>query len=503
LNIAGIDIAARTGNSRLGRACGFYTTGGKVVRKRPVGLSVLPPRVDASRSALAATQRDFAELHVLDHPQIAHRLERNGQQYSASGERLDGEPLSEVLSHLFPERLEVAEADDIVRAIGSALVYAHGQSIVHGDVRAENVLVTMDRRFMLSNFLTRRGASVAGRALRPSDDVVALARLAAELYAGSSSPQALRAAAHSGVPAARLSAIRAVLENSSHRRSGTVAEFLAAAGLFTGAAAATARCAPRQERSWRFWRYVLPIAALIAIGTLVASYRTAGGHWGESVTDLQRRGFGALRAIATRMTPAAPVEATDAEVTDAEVTDAEAAGPGAPPSDAAHSALNNVPADGGAVTSPRAPETAAESTVEPQSEGFAQAAVELRPETVAKPAAVPRDPTVLSMGVPRIAVREDHTVVVIDIVRSGDTTRETSVGWWVAPGTAEPDEDYATGGRQVVAFPPGSTVQRVLIPIVDDRVREPNEVFTVHLSPPRNGVVGDVTATRVTVYDDD
>jgi hypothetical protein len=46
-------------------------------------------------------------------------------------------------------------------------------------------------------------------------------------------------------------------------------------------------------------------------------------------------------------------------------------------------------------------------------------------------------------------------------------------------------------------------VQRVLIPLVDDSVREPDKVVTVHLSRPRDGVTGDVTATRVTLYDDD
>jgi hypothetical protein len=73
----------------------------------------------------------------------------------------------------------------------------------------------------------------------------------------------------------------------------------------------------------------------------------------------------------------------------------------------------------------------------------------------------------------------------------------------VTPGTAEPDDDYTTGGKQVVVFPPGATVQRVLIPIIDDSVREPDKVFTVHLSRPRDGVTGDVAATRVTLYDDD
>jgi serine/threonine protein kinase len=193
---------------------------------------MLPAHVGASRSMLAAVQRDFARLRTLEHPNIARLLElgSNGQHYYVTAERLDGEPLREVLNHLMPERPAVAEADGIVRAVGSALVYAHEHDIAHGDVRAENVLVTMDGRYVLTNFLTRRVAKVAGRPPRPSDDLKGLARLAAELYTGSISPHALRAAVHDDVPAARLNAIRSVLEPSS-RRPSTVARFLAAADL--------------------------------------------------------------------------------------------------------------------------------------------------------------------------------------------------------------------------------------------------------------------------------
>ena len=109
----------------------------------------------------------------------------------------------------------------------------------------------------------------------------------------------------------------------------------------------------------------------------------------------------------------------------------------------------------------------------------------------------------ISLGTPRIAAREDHSVVAIDVVRSGDTTLESAVGWWTTPGTAYPDDDYANLGRQTVKFPAGATVERVLIPIVNDGVRETDEAFTVHLSRPQGGVTGTVTATRVTVYDDD
>jgi hypothetical protein len=109
----------------------------------------------------------------------------------------------------------------------------------------------------------------------------------------------------------------------------------------------------------------------------------------------------------------------------------------------------------------------------------------------------------VSLDVPKIAAREDHSVVAIDIVRSGDTSREAAVGWWTTPGTAHEEDDYVRTGHQTVTFPPGATVERVLIPIVNDGVRESDEAFTVHLSRPRNGVAGDVTATRVTLLDDD
>jgi hypothetical protein len=42
----------------------------------------------------------------------------------------------------------------------------------------------------------------------------------------------------------------------------------------------------------------------------------------------------------------------------------------------------------------------------------------------------------------------------------------------------------------------------VVIPIIDDRMPESGEVFTVHLSPPGDAVAGDVTTTRVTLSND-
>lgn len=462
-----------------------------MINNRPVGLWMLPAHVGTSRSSLAALQRDFNQLRTLEHPHIARMLElgNNGQQYYVTGERLDGEPLREVLTHLNPERLDVGETDDVIRAIGSALVYAHENEIAHGDVRAENVIVTMDRRFVLTNFLARRVAKVGGRPPRVGDDLKGLARLAAELYTGSTSVQALRAAAHGDIPAVRLNAIRAVLGGGG-RRPSSIAEFLDAAGLAPTSERATLRRAPQpQSRSWSLWRVVLPMAAVAALASLVALYH---GGVAASAEELKVRGLDALRAVAARVAPATTPAAAPQPSDDDETLHRTAVKiPDAPP----------APADNTHAPPPEAPPPEAQ-TPEPQP----AASTPPRSPAPARPAGKPppkHDPAVVSLDVPKIAAREDHSVVAIDIVRSGDTSQEAAVGWWTTPGTAHEEDDYVRSGHQTVTFPPGATVERVLIPIVNDGVRESDEAFTVHLSRPRGGVAGAVTATRVTLLDDD
>jgi serine/threonine protein kinase len=458
---------------------------------------MLPAHVGGSRSMLATLQRDFAQLRNLEHPHIERLVELgcNGQQYYVKGERLDGESLREVLNHLLPERLDVGEADDIVRGVGSALVYAHEQGVVHGAVRAENVLITMDRRIVLTSFLARRIAKVTSRPPRPSDDLKGLARLAAELYVGSTSPDALRAAVHAGVPAKRVHAIRAVLEPAS-RRTISVADFLDTAGLAAESAIAAAPRAEKPQRSWSLWRLVFPIAAVAAVGSFVASNH---GVVSASAQELKARSLDALRAVA------AHVARPDTEPVPGSAVPVQG---GAEPQPAASEVTADTPAD----STP--PEAVADAPVEPPPEQPPAAPRADSPAPVrssggaattiaARPRRPPPDNAVLSLGTPKIAAREDHSVVAIDVIRSGNTAFEAAVGWWTSPDTAHEEDDYARIGRQTVTFPAGATVERVLIPIVNDGVRESDEQFTVHLSRPRGGIAGAVTATRVTLHDDD
>ena len=199
---------------------------------------------------------------------------------------------------------------------------------------------------------------------------------------------------------------------------------------------------------------------------------------------LQQRGLDTLRALTAE--PAPPQ--TDRAAT---LDDAGAPAPGV-------AATTATPSPPDAVEPP--PEPVANPL--PAVASPPEAAAPAGGTTVSTPAPA-SDPSVLSFGVTRVAAREDHSVVAIDVVRSGDTTREAAVGWWTSPDTAHAEDDYANIGRQTVTFPAGATVERLLIPIVNDGVRESDEVFTVHLSRPRGGVAGSVTAARVTLHDDD
>ena len=228
---------------------------------------------------------------------------------------------------------------------------------------------------------------------------------------------------------------------------------------------------------------VLPLAAVIAVGTLAASYHSAGRDWRESALVLQQRGLDALRAV-TAQPPPRNGPSRDAgrchtgTCSGRSDSNAFLAGRRRNVDRAASRPAAGAPSPPAAVAEPAGVTTA--STPPPASA-----------------------PSVLSFGVTGVNAREDHSVVAIDVVRSGDTTHEAAVGWWTSPDTAHEDDDYASIGRQTVTFPAGATVERVLIPIVNDGVRESDEVFTVHLSRPRGGVAGSVTATRVTLHDDD
>jgi hypothetical protein len=149
-----------------------------------VSVWVVPRELTNDPAALPALKRDIARARDLTHENIARVFDLgwDGDRYFVTGELLeDAETLQNVLEALSPERLERDEVDAIVGAIGAALAHAHAKGVVHGDVRAENVLVS-DGHVKLANFVPTSLARKTSGVAEPTDDIRALANLADELY---------------------------------------------------------------------------------------------------------------------------------------------------------------------------------------------------------------------------------------------------------------------------------------------------------------------------------
>lgn len=72
-----------------------------------------------------------------------------------------------------------------------------------------------------------------------------------------------------------------------------------------------------------------------------------------------------------------------------------------------------------------------------------------------------------------------------------------------ADGTAIAGSDYIAIVNQDITFAPGETEKTVIVNVTGDRALEPNETFTVSVTPLTNAVAGTTTTATATIDDDD
>ncbi|EDO27015.1 predicted protein, partial [Nematostella vectensis] len=102
-----------------------------------------------------------------------------------------------------------------------------------------------------------------------------------------------------------------------------------------------------------------------------------------------------------------------------------------------------------------------------------------------------------------LVVLEDVGIAKLRVVRTGDSTEKHVVKFTVTDDSATSADDYTTPAKLEVQFEPGDNEEEIEFPIIDDRVVENPEVFTVKLvsEDPRVTVTKE-TAT-VTINDND
>jgi serine/threonine protein kinase len=125
---------------------------------RVVALKVLHPQLMVDPTFLARFQQEARAAANLKNPHIVTIYdlgETEGVWYIAM-EYLAGRPLDRMISQEGP--LEPERALAIARDIGAALDHAHGQGLVHRDVKPSNIVVAADGSATLTDFGLVRAA---------------------------------------------------------------------------------------------------------------------------------------------------------------------------------------------------------------------------------------------------------------------------------------------------------------------------------------------------------
>ena len=107
-----------------------------------------------------------------------------------------------------------------------------------------------------------------------------------------------------------------------------------------------------------------------------------------------------------------------------------------------------------------------------------------------------------AVGVADATASEGEGSLAFAVTLSPASSREVTVEYEFAPGTATENADYSGPLSGRVTFAPGETAKGIALALVDDQIDEEAETVTLALSAPRGATLADATATG-TILDDD
>lgn len=137
---------------------------------RNVAIKVLHPAFTQDPQFQQRFQREARVVAKLEHPNIVpiyDYAEHEGQAYLVM-KYIEGRTLKAVLDQGWPSKQEILR---VVKAVGSALTYAHAKGILHRDVKPSNILLTDEGGVFLADFGLARMAE-AGQSTLSGDQLL-------------------------------------------------------------------------------------------------------------------------------------------------------------------------------------------------------------------------------------------------------------------------------------------------------------------------------------------
>src|SRR5712664_297557 len=119
---------------------------------RPVAIKLLPPSKASDPRLRERFLREARTAAKLSHPNVIpiHAVEEIGEFVFFAMAYIEGETLTERVRRRGP--LAPSEASRVLRDVAWALAYAHGQGVIHRDVKPDNILLESGGRVMVADF---------------------------------------------------------------------------------------------------------------------------------------------------------------------------------------------------------------------------------------------------------------------------------------------------------------------------------------------------------------
>jgi serine/threonine-protein kinase len=119
---------------------------------RPVAIKLLPPSKTADPRLRERFLREARTAAKLSHPNVIpiHAVEEMGEFVFFAMAYVEGETLTERVRRRGP--LAPSDAGRVLRDVAWALAYAHGQGVIHRDVKPDNILLESTGRVLVADF---------------------------------------------------------------------------------------------------------------------------------------------------------------------------------------------------------------------------------------------------------------------------------------------------------------------------------------------------------------